>query len=243
MFTRKCCHGSRVTGRGSGGRTDLLFDSGLRTRDSRPSRIRGLSLVELIVFIVVVGVGVAGVLAALNVATRGSADPMIQKQALAVAEALLEEVQLQPFTYCDPDDANAATATRALLNASVTPPDVGCAAAVEAMGPEAVDVPPTGPLETRGGTVRPFDNVNDYQVPPSGLVLAGITDITGNAIPGLGTYTATITVATQGLGGIAATDAGGAPQSLLITVRVTGPGGAEVVIHGYRVRYAPNALP
>jgi len=77
----------------------------------RPPRAEhGISLVELIVFIVIVSVAVAGVLGALSMATRASADPLIQKQALAIAEALLEEVQLQPFTYCDPDDANAASA-------------------------------------------------------------------------------------------------------------------------------------
>ena len=69
---------------------------------------RGVTLVELIVFIVVVGTAAMGVLLAIDVAARSSADPMIQKQALAVAESLLEEVQLQPFTYCDPDDPNAS---------------------------------------------------------------------------------------------------------------------------------------
>jgi MSHA pilin protein MshD len=185
----------------------------------------GLSLVELIVFIVVVGVAVAGVLGALNLSTRASADPMIQKQALAIAEAVLEEVQLMPFTYCDPDDANAATA----LNTA------GCAAAAEiAMGPEGLNVPPGGPAETRTGTVRPFDNVNDYHGFSMG---PGITDITGAAITGLGAYTATVSVASQALGAIPAS------ESLLIAVTVTGPGNTTATLHGYRVRYAPNALP
>ncbi|MBI1965848.1 MAG: type II secretion system protein [Betaproteobacteria bacterium] len=188
---------------------------------------RGLSLVEQIVFIVVVAVAVAGVLAALNLATRASADPMIQKQALAVAEALLEEVQLQPFTYCDPDDAQAATAESATVGAA------GCAATVEAIGPEG---------ETR--TVSPlYDNVNDYQATAGGLVLTGISDINGTAIPGLENYTATITVAAQALDTVAALDADMRPQSLLISVRVTGPGNVDVLLHGYRTRYAPNALP
>src|SRR2546423_1090375 len=69
---------------------------------------RGATLLELIVFIVVVSTAVIGVLAALDLSNRSSTDPMIQKQALAIAEALLEEVQLQPFTYCDPDDMPAA---------------------------------------------------------------------------------------------------------------------------------------
>lgn len=196
-------------------------------------RNRGLSLVEQIVFIAIVGIAVSGVLAALTVSTRGSADPMIQKQALAIAEALLEEVQLQPFTYCDPDDANAATATST----------AGCASAVEALGPEAVDVPPTGPAETRAGTVRPFDNVNDYQVPPSGFTMTGVTDVAGNPITGLGAYTATASVATQGIASFGGKPAIPADEALLITVTVTGPANTTVVLDGYRTRYAPNALP
>jgi MSHA pilin protein MshD len=71
---------------------------------------RGLTLIELIMFIVIVGVALAGVLTVLNHTTQHSADPMVRKQALAIAEAILEEVMLQPFTWCDPDDANATTA-------------------------------------------------------------------------------------------------------------------------------------
>src|SRR5207253_8135176 len=84
-----------------------------QARRRRPRAEHGISLIELIVFIVIVGIAVAGVVGALSMATRASADPMIQKQALAIAEALLEEVQLQPFTYCDPDDLNAASAQSA----------------------------------------------------------------------------------------------------------------------------------
>ena len=73
-------------------------------------RQAGVSLVELIVAIVIIGVCVAGVLSVYTQAVRGSADPMIDKQALAIAEALLEEVQLAPFTFCDPADPAAETA-------------------------------------------------------------------------------------------------------------------------------------
>ncbi len=77
---------------------------------ARRVRARGLSLVELIVFIVIVSASVAGIISVITVTTRSSADPLIHKQALAIAEAVLEEIQLQPFTYCDPDDPGAATA-------------------------------------------------------------------------------------------------------------------------------------
>lgn len=185
---------------------------------------RGATLVELIVFIVVVGTAVVGVLTVLDLSTRSSADPMIRKQALAIAEALLEEAQLQPFTYCDPDDANAAAALSA----------ADCTGG--ASGPNDEGRLPLGPEagETRSSATTPFDNVSDY----NGLVVGpGITDLSGAAIAGLNAYTASMTVANLALGVVPAAD------SLLISVTVNGPGDTTVVLHGYRVRYAPNALP
>lgn len=61
----------------------------------------GFSLVELIIFIVVVSVGIVGILKVMDISVRSSADPMVRKQALALAESILEEV-LQK-AYCDPD--------------------------------------------------------------------------------------------------------------------------------------------
>lgn len=138
-----------------------------------------MTLVELILFILIVSVAIAGVLGALNVATRSSADPLIQKQALAIAESLLEEVELMPFTVCDPDDATAATGV--------------CTSITEAIGPDA------GP-ETRYSATTPFDNVNDYH----GFSMVGIRDITNTAIPALAFYTASVTVVQQALGAIPA---------------------------------------
>jgi MSHA pilin protein MshD len=196
------------------------------------NRQRGVSLIELIVFIVVVSAAVAGVLAAFTASTRSSADPMIQKQALAIAEAFLEEVQLQPFTYCDPDDANAATALSAVVNIATD-----CAATVEASGPEVAQG------ESRYSATTPFDNVNDYNGYDSNAdAPPGIKDIAQTAIANLGAYRVVVSVAGQPLNGIG-NDANGNPQSLLITVTVTGPGNTTVVLHGYRVRYAPNTLP
>lgn len=194
---------------------------------AKPGTQRGVTLVELIVFIVVVGTAAMGVLLAIDVAARSSADPMIQKQALAVAESLLEEVQLQPFTYCDPDDPNAAAARSAAdCTGGANGPNDENRLVAGQLGPEGG--------ETRSSTTTPFDNASDY----NGMVIGpGITDLTGAAIPGLGAFTASIAVANQALGAVPASD------SLLITVTVTGPGDTTVVLHGYRVRYAPNALP
>jgi len=60
-------------------------------------RSRGITLLELIVAIVIIGVGLAGVLAVLNRAVQQSADPFPVKQAIAVAEGMIEEVALKNF--------------------------------------------------------------------------------------------------------------------------------------------------
>lgn len=141
-----------------------------------PARQSGLTLVELIVAIVVIAVGVAGVMLAFNNAVRSSADPMFAKQALAIAEALLEEVQLAPFTFCDPDDPAAEAADAP-----------GDCATPEAFGQEV-------------GDARPFDNVNDYH----NWALNPIRDVSGAQVPGLAGYSAAITVANATLGPITA---------------------------------------
>jgi MSHA pilin protein MshD len=174
---------------------------------------RGFTLIELIIFIVIVSAALAGVLSVLNQSTARSADPQLRRQALAIAESLLEEVQLMPFTYCDPDDAAVDSATSA---ASCTTP--------EAIGPE------TG--ETRTGSTQ-FDNVNDYH----GYTMAsGISDISGAAVAGLGSYAASIAVQAAALGSIPASG-----DAVRITVTVTGPGGTQVKLEGWRTRYAPKA--
>lgn len=61
----------------------------------------GFTLVELIIFIVIVSTAVLGILMVMNFTTANSADPQIRKQALSIAEALMEEVSLVPFTNCD----------------------------------------------------------------------------------------------------------------------------------------------
>ncbi|HEU0219777.1 MAG TPA: prepilin-type N-terminal cleavage/methylation domain-containing protein [Gallionella sp.] len=199
-----------------------------------PSRQRGVSLVELIMFIVIISVAVTGILLVMNKVTGHSADSLIRKQALAIAESLLEEVELMPFTYCDPDDTNAASATAAT---AAQCPAAGGVGGVEAMGPEVL-----GGAETRYAAPH-FDNVNDYHgFSMSGAL--GIKDITNTPVSSLlNGYSASVSAAPQALGGVAGTDVNGAPQVLLITVTVTGPDNIPVTIEGYRTRYAPNDLP
>jgi len=185
------------------------------------SRQRGLTLVELVLFIVLTGIAFGALLLAINQFVRGSADPLIRKQALAIAESLMDEVSLMPFTFCDPDDANSSTATSSAVGAG------GCATTSEdtAIGAEAG--------EARGSTSTPFDNVSDY----NGFSMSGIRSIEAPAvvISGLGGYSASVTVAQAG-----ADLTLPAAEVLRITVTVTPPSGDAVVLDGYRARYAPR---
>ncbi len=58
---------------------------------------RGTSLIELIIFIVIISVALMGLLQVLNVTTKSSADPLVRKQAMAAAYSLLEEIELQDY--------------------------------------------------------------------------------------------------------------------------------------------------
>lgn len=201
----------------------------IRSHQIKKLAASGFTLVELVMFIVIVGIGVAGILLVYSTTVRGSADPLVTKQLLSIAEAMLEEVQLMPFTVCDPDDANAATSTTL----------AGCATTPEAIGPEGT--------ESRYNAADPFDNVNDYSgFNTATAALPGIRDLSGTPIAALAGYSASVAIAAQTLGPGGATVAGtGAegPQSLLITVTATGPQGDSISISGYRTRYAPTAVP
>ncbi len=73
----------------------------------------GFTLVELVIFIVIVSVGIAGILLVMNTVVASSADPMVRKQALALADSILEEILQKD--YADPDGTSGET-TRATFD-------------------------------------------------------------------------------------------------------------------------------
>lgn len=62
------------------------------------SRICGFTLIELVIAIVIIGVAVTGILAVMNETTAHSADPMIEHQEIAIAEAYMEEILTKSYT-------------------------------------------------------------------------------------------------------------------------------------------------
>jgi MSHA pilin protein MshD len=194
-------------------------------------RQRGVTLVELILFIVIVGIAVGGILTVMSLTTRASADPVRRKQALIIAEGLLEEVELARFSYCDPADPNAGDADTVKSAADCAIP--------ERWGQQNPE-----PTDTASG--RPFDNVNDYVGAPrtwtAAFDNAGVlADANGNPLDVSG-YTARLSIAPASLNGIGSdADTAADTEVLRITVEVS-YGGESVTLDGYRTRYAPNHL-
>jgi len=198
---------------------------------------RGLTLVELVISLVIISVAVVGILQVLNLTTQRSADPQMRKQAIAIAEALLEEVRLAQFTFCDPVDANVTTAGN--------PAGCATAAGAERAGPEA-------------GNARPFDNVNDYVTqfnvaqPAFNNGAGQLVDAAGNPIQPTGVYSATLMLTPESLGPAGA-EIGSAldpldpanttgVNALRITVTVS-YGDENVALEAYRTRYDPHFVP
>lgn len=76
-------------------------------------RMAGVTLVELIVAIVIIGIALAGLVAAFTRANLASADPVITQQMLAIGEGMMEEVLLKPFAVTVDE---VAEPTRAQFN-------------------------------------------------------------------------------------------------------------------------------
>lgn len=72
---------------------------------------RGLTLIELIVAMVVISVALVGVMSVINYTTRHSADPMLRHQAIAIAEAYMEEIFLKEYQN-PPDGYSGADRSR-----------------------------------------------------------------------------------------------------------------------------------
>lgn len=179
-------------------------------------------------FIAIVGAAIAGLLVVYNQAIRGSADPLVRKQAIAIAESLLGEVLAQPFTWCDPQDAANDPNNPPSSGASCTG---GVAASQDKNGGTLGPVPAT---ETRFSGTDPFDNVADY----NGYAMSsGIysQDNGSTPIAGLDSYSASVTVSRAG------TVFGLANGAVLrVDVLVTGKG-ESITLTGYRFRHSPNA--
>jgi MSHA pilin protein MshD len=147
-------------------------------------RQRGVTLIEVVVAIVIVSIAAVAVMGAISATLQRGAESMVRQQAVAVAEAYLEEILLQP-----------------------------------------VVAPSGAPTPTGRGSYNDVDWYN-------GLNDQGAYDQYGASIASLSGYNVSVSVTqTTALTGIPAANA------RQITVTVTDPNGATVVLTGFRANY------
>lgn len=70
-------------------------------------RCSGFTLIEIIITIVVLAVAATAIMSVFSSTIRTSANPMIQQQAISIAEAYMEEILLKSFN--DPDGIGGET--------------------------------------------------------------------------------------------------------------------------------------
>ncbi|USX12067.1 type II secretion system GspH family protein [Oxalobacteraceae bacterium OTU3CAMAD1] len=208
-------------------------------------RQRGLTIIELVLFMVIMGVAAAGIIGVLNIGTKSSADPLRRKQAMLIAEAYMEEVQSAGLTFCAPTDANYGAATT----------QDGCATpgGVAAFGqrPNGARRPYASVADyvTQPGTPQPsFADANGVDRDVNGSALG--LDVMGNN--SLGPITTTVEVNVLGPAGSPNGNGALGPngrnivsaannlQVLRITIVTTYGPGLTIQLDGYRTRYAPT---
>lgn len=193
-------------------------------------RQTGLTLIEMIVFIVIVSIAAVAMLKLYGLTAKNSADPQLRKQALMLAEAFLEEVRLARFTFCEPS-------LDPLADDPIARPT-----------PSSCSVPELVNQEV-GGVGRPFDNVNDY-VTQFNTASSSFNDFSSLLVDAAGSeialpgYTVSLKIVPESLNGIVSDATPANMEVLRISVTVGyNKGQDSLTLDGYRTRYAPHAVP
>jgi MSHA pilin protein MshD len=140
---------------------------------------RGFTLVELIVLIVVLSAAIAGVLLVFQNTVRGSVDPQVNKQAQAIAEAMIDEILLASY------DPLPGTGSRANFD------DVSDYAGYNTGG--------TGMKDMQG---NPIAGLGAYNVTGITVTVVALTDSGGALAPVA--EAKRVTVSVSGPGGVSA---------------------------------------
>lgn len=174
---------------------------------SGTGRQAGFSLVELVVALVVLGIGVTAFLNLIINTTRHSADPMLQQQAHAVAQAYMEEVLAQPF--CDP--GFSTTCRTSCTSASA------CSA-----------------CNTVEGSRSNYDSVCDFAGLNDNT---GARDFTGGLVGGLGAYNIAVNVDDSAVTLSGLTSASGQIVQVTVTVTHDTSPDVNAAVTAYKTNY------
>lgn len=194
------------------------------------SREQGFSLLETVIFIVVVGIALSGLVTLFVQNTRSSADPLIRERAVVIAHAYMDEIMGKRFDentplgggcvesgsdsctdYCDAySDTQCVQSKCRLVSAGTCVPRANLSG-----------------IYTEEGNRAAYDDVDDYDgINEEPIGIAG-------EVAGYAGFNVQVNVSqpTNDWNGIAASDL------LLIQVDVTSPLGETVSLQAYRVNF------
>ena len=173
------------------------------------NNLKGVTLIELVIAIVVISIGLSALLITITNMTSRSADPAVQQQGMAIAQSYMEEILSQAF--CDPNDFSTDCFADCTANAC------GSCSGATALG---------GGGESRST----YDDVCDY----AAISDEATADING-PISELADYSVTVTVDDSGesLGSLDS-DLG---EVVRIDVVVTHTNGFSTTLTAYKVNF------
>ncbi|TGG92339.1 type II secretion system protein [Natronospirillum operosum] len=175
----------------------------------RRLRHQGVTLIELIIAIVVLGIAAVGILTALGRTTVLNVDPMLRAQGLALAQSFMDEVSSKPF-YAPSEDP------RFDENAGANP----C---------------PGTDLNSLSSRVADLDHVCAYADYNATQHEGGLTAPDGDPVVGLSGYNVRVTVTSNADEPFSAPFDGLAPDCMLrVEVIASAPAGADTRLVSYR---------
>ena len=115
-----------------------------------PLKVTGVTLIEMVIFIVIVGVAVTGVMSVYINVSRNSAVPMVKMRSIELAQSFLEEILLKAY---DDNTPNGGGCVRYPAGSSNCPVPGGA--------PDAAS-PTLATFGAEGESRMNFDDVDDY---------------------------------------------------------------------------------
>jgi MSHA pilin protein MshD len=194
------------------------------------NRAQGFSLLETVIFIIVVGIALSGLVTLFVQNTRSSADPLIRERALEVAHAYMDEIIGKGFDENTPLGGGCVeSGSNSCTNYCAAYSDALCVQSkcrLQAAG-SCVPRDSLGGIATEEGSRNAYDDVDDYH----GINEAP-TGVAG-AATGYAGFTVQVSVTQP-----AASWQGIDVRDLrLIQVDVTSPLGETINLQAYRVNF------
>jgi len=136
-------------------------------------RQTGVTLIELVMSMVIISIAMVGIFSVINLTTAHSGDPIVEHQALAIAESYMEEILLQ--NYSGTASNNRATYNNVDNYDGLV--DVGAhdqaGAAISGLSQYKINVTVSAPSALSGGVLAKQITVSVSAPGLSGLSLVG----------------------------------------------------------------------